>query len=710
MPPPAGFVITPRDQQPQRSVQDDEEYRRNYTASEYINALYALDNGWTGKGVKVAVLDDGIAAIGELEGQVDRDLSRDFGGIVEDGVLRDRAGGPNTGDATSTHGTPVAAIIAARNDGVGIQGLAPDATLVSLRVDATIDGNRMYGFRLGDAIRYAADSDIPILNMSLARSGENTRNEEMVEAVTYLFQTNRGLLVASAGNESRDNPGNTMDVTDENAQSWLFVVAMAPSQTSYELATYSNRCGAAMDRCVAAVGSNVTHDIDGNLIGFGGTSSAAPQVSALAAMILSKWPQLTGVEAGDVIINTARDIGEEGLDPVYGHGLIDVRAALSPVDPTLSNGKTTSSIANSVMVVGGAFGGGYGPQSIETAMDDVTVLDAYGRDFTGSVSGLVVRPDGRKDRWLRRRMEAQANTGTTGFVTPTLSASLGYTAFETEHRDERGEAVLRGALTHAALALRLDEDTSVVAGYNSGDDVMRDAMGLAPTSDAMFAYSPLASTSLGIARNTGEGRITATLYADRHGDTATNGVTASWSDGSSTLKLGLLDEIGTVFGTPTGAGAMRFGDGATTAFLEGATGFELGRWTLGGYASLSATRLKVGDDTLMTGAGLVTSARFGLTASREALDGLVTFGIAQPLVVLSGDATFTVGDGYDLASRGLTFADRRVDLKGRIRPVLTFGYERSGERSSLQLGAASDIAARDVRAVGTWTITFAGGE
>ena len=51
-------MITPRDQQPQRSVQDDDEYRRNYTSAEYINALYALDNGWTGTGVKVAVLDD----------------------------------------------------------------------------------------------------------------------------------------------------------------------------------------------------------------------------------------------------------------------------------------------------------------------------------------------------------------------------------------------------------------------------------------------------------------------------------------------------------------------------------------------------------------------------------------------------------------------------------------------------------------------------
>ena len=98
------------------------------------------------------------------------------------------------------------------------------------------------------------------------------------------------------------------------------------------------------------------------------------------------------MDAGATIINTTRDIGEEGVDDVYGHGLIDVKAALSPVDPTLSNGKTSSSIDNTVMIVGGAFGGGYGPSSLESVYSDVTVLDAYGRDYNGDISGLVIRP------------------------------------------------------------------------------------------------------------------------------------------------------------------------------------------------------------------------------------------------------------------------------------------------------------------------------
>ena len=705
VPPPAGYVITPRDKQPQRSEQDDAEYRRNYTGAEYINALYALDNGWDGEGVLVGILDDGIAPVSELEGQVDRELSRDFGFDYENGVRRERAGGSNTGDSNSTHGTPIAGIIAGRNDGEGIQGLAPGATLVSLRVDGNINGDRTYGLDMDKAIRYAADNDIPILNMSLGRRNADQGNPAIQSAVQYYQDQAGGLIVNSAGNDMEEGPGNWIDVTDGNMESWLFVVALADNGRTYELAGYSNTCGDAMDRCVAAIGGNITVNVDGEITGFGGTSSAAPQVSALAAMILSKWPQLTGVDAGNVIINTARDIGEEGVDEVYGHGLIDVEAALSPVDPTLSNGYVASSIDNSVMVVGGAFGG-YGTSSIENAFNDITVLDAYGRDFSGDVSGLVIRPGEANANWLQRRVQAQSNAGSTGFISTKMSASLGYTAFETEHRDADGNAILQNHLSNAAFALRLNGDTTVTAGYNTSDNVMDDVMGLAPSSDAMFAYSPLAQTNVGVSHKVGEGRLAVSAYVGRQEDTSTNGITVQWQQGLSSLKLGLVDETGTVFGTPVGAGAMRFGDGSSTVFVEAASGFDLGTWQFDGYASLGATRLKLANDMLLTNADTITSGRFGFTASHEAFGGLVSFGVAQRLVALSGNATFTVGNGYDLGSRGLTFEDRQVNMRGQIAPQLTFGFEKSGERSAFRFGAASDVEGRDVRAVSSWRMQF----
>ena len=110
----AGAVVTPANAQPVRSTNDSAEYRQNYVANELVNALYALDHGWTGQGVAVGVLDDGVdAGLAALQGQISP-LSKDFGYETRSGVTTKR---DQLGDAQSDHGTAVAAIIAARADG-----------------------------------------------------------------------------------------------------------------------------------------------------------------------------------------------------------------------------------------------------------------------------------------------------------------------------------------------------------------------------------------------------------------------------------------------------------------------------------------------------------------------------------------------------------------------------------------------------------------
>lgn len=62
-----------------------------------------------------------------------------------------------------------------------------------------------------------------------------------------------------------------------------------------------------------------------------------------------------------------------------------------------------------------------------------------------------------------------------------------------------------------------------------------------------------------------------------------------------------------------------------------------------------------------------------------------------PLLVLGGNATFTVSDACSPDARGLLFGRRRVELYAPLRPHLTVGYEKVGDRSDLRLGAASDV-------------------
>ncbi|MET1756188.1 S8 family peptidase [Novosphingobium sp. RD2P27] len=681
-----------------RSPADDEEYRRNYVAFEHVRALYALDNGWTGQNVLVGVVDDGVFENAELSGQISS-LSRDFG--------RTTTGGSTTardviGDEYSDHGTLVAGVIAGRNNGAGIQGIAPDAKIVALRVSDvdTTSGEETLGRTLPAALDYAAANGVKVVNASLAKIDASKPSSGWSNMVSR-YTAAGGLFVNSAGNDGEANPKGYLDFKSSNAAGWLFVVAAQESGGVLSIADYSNRCGAiTMSRCVTAIGTNATMDVDGRAVFFSGTSSAAPQVSGLAALILSKWPQLSGIEAGEVIVSTARDLGAVGTDAVYGRGLIDVEAALSPVAPTLSNGTAQTALTGSVMVIPEAIGGAAAGAKIRAMLNDVTVLDAYGRDFSGSLAGLVNHPERRRGGFARR-VATGAGAGSTQVAAPGLSASLGYTHF----RWGPGAADQRSELTWGDFAASLGS-TRLRAAYSGQDGVQDEAMGLAPASDVTLAYVPAANLSFGVERGLGAGRLSVSAMAGDGQAGSARGVVVSWNGSIGRVKAGLLEEQGTLFGTPVGAGAMRFGDGARTVFVELSRNWEAGDWSLDGYASLGATRLQIGADTLLTSASSIVTQRAGVSASRIAMGGRVRFGLALPLVAVAGSGTLTYASGYDLASRSLTFNQQRVGLTGRYDPVVSLGYERVRAHSALRFAAAANTAADDVRALATWRLTL----
>jgi len=184
----------------------------------------------TGKGVRVGVIDGGVDLTHpDLAGAIDVAWSCS---LISSGTPtadpREVADGNCTNKAAvqdlQGHGTHVATTIAARRNGIGIVGVAPDATIVALKA-CTIDGF-CFADAVAAALRRAGDLRLDVVNLSLfadpylyyCKSAAEQRAilATMLDAARYAQQ--RGVvIVAAAGNEAQDL---SHPVTDELSPDW----------------------------------------------------------------------------------------------------------------------------------------------------------------------------------------------------------------------------------------------------------------------------------------------------------------------------------------------------------------------------------------------------------------------------------------------------------------------------------------------------------
>ena len=184
----------------------------------------------TGDGVSVGVIDGGVD-ITHPDVAPNLDLARSCSFIFSDTPTADPAEVAN-GDCSNKaavqdlqgHGTHVSTIIAAPDNGIGVVGVAPEATIVALKA-CTIEGF-CFADSVAAALRYAGDQRLDVVNLSLfadpwlyfCRSDAEQRAilRDLEDAARYAQQ--RGVVVvASAGNESDDLGHPT---TDEISPDW----------------------------------------------------------------------------------------------------------------------------------------------------------------------------------------------------------------------------------------------------------------------------------------------------------------------------------------------------------------------------------------------------------------------------------------------------------------------------------------------------------
>ncbi|AWX44473.1 Halolysin [Flagellimonas maritima] len=256
-------------------------------------------------------LEEGITYFTE---QVNYNLNKDFNGrkpVGDDPYdINDKSygnGNPKNRVDSESHGTHVAGIIAAeRNNGKGVNGVAKNVKLMSIR--AVPNGDE-YDKDIALAIRYAVDNGAKIINCSFGKSF--SPNAEWVYNAIQYAASRDVLIVHAAGNDgdnldNMENPNYPNDhkfADTEFANNVITVGALTSDYGSKMVANFSNYGKQNVD--VFAPGDAIYSTLPNNDYDFqGGTSMAAPAVSGVAALIRSYYPQLSASQVKQIIIQS----------------------------------------------------------------------------------------------------------------------------------------------------------------------------------------------------------------------------------------------------------------------------------------------------------------------------------------------------------------------------------------------------------------------
>lgn len=280
-----------------------------------INANWAWNITMGDLSVLIAVVDTGIDYNHE-------DLAANYVPYGYDWVNNDNDPMDDFG-----HGTHCTGILAAEtNNAKGVAGLA------QVRIMAEKVGDHEGVAKLtdiADGIIHAVDCNAKIISMSF---GHYFRSETVYEAVKYAYDCGV-LLVAAAGNENwsgRLYPAAFKEVmavtaTDQQDKLWVngtygsnygnWVELAAPGKDIYSTYWYSNW--------------NNSYEPKS------GTSMACPHVAGVAALVWSRYPNMTRDQVRIHLRKTANKtyVGDSGFSPHYGYGRVDANASVSQPPP-----------------------------------------------------------------------------------------------------------------------------------------------------------------------------------------------------------------------------------------------------------------------------------------------------------------------------------------------------------------------------------------
>tara|TARA_R110000868_G_scaffold51823_15_gene163926 strand:- start:16112 stop:18982 length:2871 start_codon:yes stop_codon:yes gene_type:complete len=594
------------------------------------------------------------------------------------------------------HGAAVASLIGAPHDGQGVMGVAPGVTFLTYNpFDASLSTNWQ---DVRDGVLSLTQSGSSIVNMSLGMPGWTLHQQwaSVFSDRTITAATRDTLFVVAAGN---DGSSQTVDVNWTGVGTLDNLLIVGSVNPVGGISTFSNRPGTAcltingacevgnrlMDRFLVAPGELIlVSDGEGGVTRLSGTSFAAPLVSGAAALVKGRWSWLEASDVADVLLQSAQDLGAPGVDEVYGWGLLDVNAAMSPLnvqDMVFLRGDNIRQAVRSIGLI---------PGKLTFHSDDENVITLFEpingtyRDFVVALADVVLENpelyqagDAETEAYIAERTAFRfdgqhfSDTSESASVLhmngnwqlsavaaaadPRAQTAGRALPFQAGMRlvDTATTREMRFGLGEGALALNSQDGFGLfsdhrpetggvnpVLGFASGGayamtatplgDATRLTVGISSAQDEHLFLNPFSGEEQNLVDGISAYQAVAFLTDLSHdvGDTLT--VHASYT---------LLHEATGLLGAQGSGGLSLEGGAMTDALTMGAEARLPFGLTLSSSATLARTRAASFGDSLLSMPDATVSSAFQLTARRDQVFGsrdALRFSIIQPLHVESG--------------------------------------------------------------------------
>jgi len=663
-----------------------------------INVLPAWSKS-TGAQTIVGVVDSGVRLTHEDIRPNLLNTGRDF--VNGDSVAND--------DSFDGHGTGLAGIMAAARNDTGIVGVAYDARILPVKVaDANRDRRSEH---VAAGIRFAADQGTQVINLSLP--GEFQSNiQKALNAATAAGS----IVVMAAGNTGGGGPLFPA-YTAKSAQLAGRAIAVGSASADGRISEFSNRAGSTMDFYLVAPGERILTTTNRSDSSYdrvtSGTSFASPHVAGTAALLVELFPNIAPETVVKILLETATDLGAPGVDAVYGHGLLNAGAAVSPqgdlaIPSDDGGGSGGGGAAVAALALGGALG--YSLLNKSDKVEEALILDKYGRGYSIDLSKATAVRDAHYDLsgimenldHVRNRVDVPImDNATVQLYHDTPTPALYGVMDEDDRRHLSSEYSDSVAFE---VSGELDHKLSYTLDYNRDPRVRLGHTGGAVPEATFFSQQSLGSSYLGFA---GTGNSISLSYdsgnpldwtlgyvemdQDRdHGLDSTaamfKGDLAAFEKLTLGLRLGSLSEHGNLLG---GSSGNAWGVDETTTLSLGLTAsYEISpRSTLFGNYAVGYSRVEDLDTGILRDFSSIGSNAYGLgIVNHDIFRSHDTFGMAwsQPLRATNGEVTLDLPVRID-ADNNIYRSSERIDLEpeGREQDFEVYYAADLGKRSHL---------------------------